>query len=249
MPPDAQTTGKGPALGPRMMLQDRDIWIFDLDNTLYPAECNLFTQVSRRMTLFIAERFGLDHAAARELQKSYFARHGTTLRGLMTERGVKPDEVLAYVHDIDFSGLSPDPRLARAIANLPGRKLIHTNGSRDYAIRVLERLQLGDVFDHIFDIIAADFMPKPDISGYRKLVAAHGVDPRRAVMVEDIARNLIPAAELGMATCWIACDGADRENFWAAEGLSDAHIHYRISDLASWLEECYLGPPKNQKRA
>lgn len=229
------------------MLQDRDIWIFDLDNTLYPAECNLFTEVSGRMTRFIAERFALDLHAARRLQKGYFQRYGTTLRGLMTERDVAPEEFLAFVHDIDFSPLAPDPRLARAIAGLPGRKLIHTNGSRDYALRVLERLELGDFFDDIFDIVAADFLPKPDISGYRKLLDEHGVDPRRAVMVEDIARNLIPAADLGMITCWLAKDMADHENFWAAEGLSDAHIHYRVSDLASWLEQCYVSPPKNQK--
>lgn len=231
------------------MLQDRDIWIFDLDNTLYPAECNLFAEVSRRMTRFIAERFALDMQAARRLQKGYFQRYGTTLRGLMTERGIAPEEFLAFVHDIDFSPLSPDLRLARAIAALPGRKLIHTNGSRDYALRVLERLELGHFFDDIFDIVAADFLPKPDASGYRKLLAAHGVDPRRAVMVEDIARNLIPAADLGMVTCWIAGNMEDSENFWAAEGMSDAHIHYRVSDLASWLEQCYVSPPKNQKRA
>lgn len=229
------------------MLQNRDIWIFDLDNTLYPAECNLFAAVSRRMTHFIADHFALDFSAARRLQKHYFQRYGTTLRGLMTEKAVAPDEFLAFVHDIDFSGLVPDPRLARALAALPGRKLIHTNGSRDYASRVLAQLELGHLFDDIFDIAAADFLPKPDVSGYQKLLTEHGVDPRRAVMVEDIARNLIPAADLGMVTCWLAHDGSDLENFWAAEGMSDAHIHFRISDLASWLEQCYASPPKNQK--
>lgn len=217
-------------------MKGRDIWIFDLDNTLYPADSNLFAQVSRRMTRFIADRFGLDWDAARRLQKSYFQTYGTTLRGLMTEKRVEAGEFLAYVHDIDLAPLRPDSRLNQALESLPGRKFIHTNASTDYAERVLDRLGLGGAFEAIFDIAEADFRPKPDISGYRRLVHRHGLDPHRAVMVEDIARNLIPAAELGMATAWI-----DTGSSWSSDGASFGHIHHKVGDLAGWLAEVTAG--------
>ncbi|RMF07921.1 MAG: pyrimidine 5'-nucleotidase [Alphaproteobacteria bacterium] len=207
-----------------------EAWIFDLDNTLYPAECNLFDQVDRRMAAFIAKRFGLEAEQARRIQKRYFREYGTTLRGLMSEHEIDADEYLAFVHDIDVSAVPPDPVLARAVSRLPGRKFIHTNASTDYAEKILDRLGLAGLFDGIFDIRDAGFAPKPDRSGYQKLVDRYGIDPARAVMVEDIARNLIPAAELGMTTVWrpTATD-------WSGDGADERFIDHVIDDLADWL--------------
>lgn len=208
-----------------------ETWIFDLDNTLYPAECNLFAEVDRRMGQFIAGRLSLDPQAARTLQKSYFREYGTTLRGLMSEHGVDADEYLDFVHAVDLSPVSRDPVLVRAIADLPGRKLVHTNASTDYALRILERLGIGGYFDGVFDIRDAQFAPKPDVSGYEALIERHGVNPARAVMVEDIARNLVPASRLGMTTVWLPT-GSD----WSADGAEEDHIDHVIDDIATWLQ-------------
>jgi putative hydrolase of the HAD superfamily len=216
--------------------RDVRVWIFDLDNTLYPAACSLFAQVDRRMGRFIADRFGLPLEAARLEQKRLFRDHGTTLRGLMTERGVDPVEFMDFVHDIDVGGLPPDPRLADGLARLPGRKLIHTNGSVAHARRVTERLGIADAFEAVFDIAAGDWIPKPDPRPYAALVARYGVDPTRACMVEDIARNLVPAAAMGMTTVWVRSE-AD----WARPGRGGVgageHVHHEVDDLPGFVAE------------
>jgi putative hydrolase of the HAD superfamily len=208
-----------------------ELWLFDLDNTLYPAGCDLFGLIERRMGAFIAETFGLTPEAARERQKRYFQRYGTTLRGLMVEHGIDPHRYLAFVHDIDLSSLSADPRLERALAGVPGRKLIFTNASRHHARRVLARLGLERHFEAIHDIIDAGFRPKPDPAAYAELPGRYGFDPARACMVEDMARNLPPAAALGMTTVWVRT-GID----WSAPGPGDHQsIHHITDDLAEWL--------------
>ncbi|MEZ5670364.1 MAG: pyrimidine 5'-nucleotidase [Alphaproteobacteria bacterium] len=207
-----------------------DTWIFDLDNTLYPATTDLFTQVRDRMTHYIGARFGLAFDEARALQRRYYLEHGTTLRGLMSNDGVDPAEFLGFVHDIDLDGLAPATGLRAALARLPGRRLIYTNASTMHAKRVAERLGIFDLFDAVFDIVAADFEPKPDQAAFDRMVAAHGVDPRRAAFFEDIGRNLQPAAARGMATVLVR--GNDEP------GLDDgdrAHIHFEVDDLAEWL--------------
>ncbi|MEX1148258.1 MAG: pyrimidine 5'-nucleotidase [Sphingomonadales bacterium] len=212
------------------MWQSVEAWIFDLDNTLYPAECNLFDQVSGRMGQYIADRLDLDPVSARALQKQYFRDFGTTLRGLMSEHGVDADDYLAYVHDIDFSAIVADPALASAMRALPGTRIIHTNASRDYALRVVDRLGLDGLFDDIFDIRDADFLPKPELAGYQTLIARNGIDPRRAVMVEDIARNLAPASALGMTTVWLPTASE-----WSHDGADENFIDHVIDDLGGWL--------------
>jgi putative hydrolase of the HAD superfamily len=212
-------------------LGEIETWIFDLDNTLYPASCRLFTQIEARMTAFIAERFALPPEAARARQKAYFRAHGTTMRGLMLEDGVDPEAFLAYVHQIDLTALPPDPALGAALARLPGRKIVHTNGSLRHAERVLERLGVEGAFSGIFDVKAAGWEPKPALSGYRELLRRYEVAPERALMIEDIAKNLAPAAALGMTTAWLRT-----LNDWALEGASEPHIHYVIDDLARFLE-------------
>ena len=211
-------------------LSELEHWVFDLDNTLYPAANSLFDQVDQRMGRFIAEKFDLEQGAARELQKHFFRTHGTTLRGLMSEHGTSPDEFLDFVHDVDFSGLEANPELAGALAGLPGRKVIYTNADVPYAEKVLQRIGIEGFFDDIFDIRRAEFTPKPDRGSFRKMMEHTGVEPAKSVMVEDIARNLEPAREAGMTTVWVPT-----HQTWSRDGMNEAHIDYTVEDLTGWL--------------
>ena len=212
----------------QIRLAEADCWIFDLDNTLYPDDLGLFGQISRRMTEFIRARMGLAYDQARALQSRYFREYGTTLRGLMVRDGVDADAFLDFVHDIDLTGLTPDPRLSTALKQLPGRKLIFTNGSRSHAERILARRDLTGLFDDIIDIVASDFVPKPDPRPYDVLVKRHNVDPHRSVMVEDIARNLVPARALGMTTVWVRTATAFGKS-------ADGAVDHAVDDLPQWL--------------
>jgi putative hydrolase of the HAD superfamily len=207
-------------------------WVFDLDNTLYPARCNLFDQVDRRIGLFIEDLLRLDRVAARDLQKRYFREHGTTLRGLMTHHRVDPGAFLHFVHEIDIEPVPPSPELDAALGRLPGRKFIFTNGSVAHADRIMTRLGVARHFDGIFDIVAADYLPKPDPTTYRSMIARHGIDPARAAMIEDLPRNLRPAAALGMTTV-LVLTGEE----WAMTDEPGDHIHHVTDDLVGWLGE------------
>ncbi|MCP1469086.1 putative hydrolase of the HAD superfamily [Sphingobium sp. OAS761] len=180
-----------------------DTWIFDLDNTLYPAKADLFALMDVKMGEFIQGLLGCDARIARDTQKRYFMEHGTTLAGLMHHHGIEPADYLTYVHDISMDRLKVDEALNRHIAALPGRRLIFTNGDADYAARVLDRLGLADAFELIHDIHACQYVPKPDPSGYDLLCRVHGIDPSRAAFFEDMARNLRPAKAIGMTTIWV----------------------------------------------
>ncbi len=217
-------------------LRDAETWIFDLDNTLYPAAIDLFGQIDDRMRAFIARFLGLDLDAAYALQKQYFNLYGTSMRGLMDRHGMDPAPFLAHVHDIDVSVLDPSPLLEEALAALPGRKLVFTNASVAHAERVLNQLGVTHHFADIFDIVAADYRPKPEPEIYRLMVDRHGVEPTRSVMVEDMARNLVPAAALGMTTVWVRT-GSD----WGAMGSDAGHIHHVVDDLPEWLAEVAAG--------
>ena len=205
-------------------------WIFDLDNTLYPASANLFDQVDARMTGFIQDLLGVDWDEAHAVQKAYFHGHGTTLSGLMTEHDVDPHAFLAYVHDIEMDVLDHDAPLVAAIAKLPGRKLVFTNGDTPYATRILERLGLSESFEAIHDIHAMDLMPKPHASAYTGLCAAFDIDPTQALFADDMARNLTPAKAIGMTTVWI--DNGSEQSPDAARD----HIDFTVPVLAPWLE-------------
>ena len=211
-------------------------WVFDLDNTLYPASCGLFAQIDDRMRGFIAGLFGIPLDQAQNIQKSYFAEYGTTLRGLMDSRGIDPQPYLKYVHDIDIGPINPDPALEAVLAKLGGRKIIFTNATRAHARRVMERLGVGHHFEAVFDIESAGFLPKPRPEIYKKLVTDYDLDPSRTVMIEDIARNLAPAADIGMTTLWLR-----GETRWGKEGADmsggGAHIHYQTGELTGWLED------------
>ncbi|MEE8334736.1 MAG: pyrimidine 5'-nucleotidase [Alphaproteobacteria bacterium] len=223
-----------PAIDPGQV----ETWIFDLDNTLYPASCNLFAQVDRLMGRFIQELLSLGPEEARRLQKRYFREHGTTLRGLMNHHDVDPEAFLDFVHRIDFSVIEPSPALDAALAALDGRKLVFTNATKQYAERVLNRIGVGHHFEAIFDIVAADYRPKPERESYHCLIQQHGIDPTRAVLVEDIARNLAPAAELGMTTVWVPND-----TDWSRAGAEDGHVHHVTENLVDWLSALVAPAP------
>jgi len=214
-----------------------DAWVFDLDNTLYPSDSDLWPSIDKRITLFLMTLFGLDGLSARALQKHYYQRHGTTLRGLIDEGVARPEEFLAFVHDIDRSTLRPDPSLAAQIAALPGRKLIFTNGSRDHALRTAAQLGMADLFEDVFDIVASNMIPKPAAAAYATFFDKHGVDPARAAMFEDIARNLEIPRALGMTTTLVTAkiDQADHREAHD-RAVDDAHaIDFSTSDLAGFL--------------
>ncbi len=208
-----------------------DTWIFDLDNTLYPARANLFARIDARMTAFIADLLGVDRAEAHRVQKAYFLGHGTTLAGLMAEHAVDPHAFLAYVHDIEMDVLEEDAPLAAALARLPGRKIVFTNGDKPYALKVLERLGLGGSFEGVHDIHAMDLAPKPQASAYAGLCAAFDIDPRTALFVEDMARNLKPAKAIGMTTVWVD-NGSEQ-----AADADRSFIDYTVTELTPWLEQ------------
>lgn len=205
-------------------------WVFDLDNTLYPARTNLFAQIDRRMGEYIREHFDLPPDEARALQKRLFRDYGTTLNGLMREREIDPGPFLEYVHDIDISAIGPSPALAAALGDLPGRKIVFTNGSVRHAERVLTRLGVVAQFDGIFDIVAADYVPKPDPGPYRTMLDRYGLAPASTVMVEDMARNLLPAHRLGMTTVWVRTPSD-----WGQPLPGDGHIDIAVDDTAEWL--------------
>jgi putative hydrolase of the HAD superfamily len=212
-------------------LRHIDTWIFDLDNTLYPASADLFSHIDRRMGAFIADLLACDAEEAHRIQKGYYRAHGTTLRGLMDAHDIDPREFLAFVHDVPMDAIVHDARLVAAIAGLPGRKLVFTNGDRDYAERVLMRLGLGESFEAIHDIHACGYLPKPDPRAYASLADALAIDPARALFADDIARNLAPAKAIGMTTLWID-NGSDG-------GRHDALPHaidYTTGELGDWLD-------------
>lgn len=222
-------------------LLNKDVWVFDLDNTLYPAECDLFAEIDQRMTDFVARFLRLERAEARAVQKQYYAEHGTTLNGLMTLHGMAPDEFLAHVHEIDLSPLPKTPDLADAIAMQPGRKFVYTNGSRRHAERVTQYMGLQTVFDGHFAIEDSAFTPKPAVQSYEAFCRRFDVSPDRAVFFEDLARNLAPAHALGFATVLVHSD-----KDWSHEpkdarpaAVGDdrpEHIDYVTGNLTEFLQ-------------
>jgi putative hydrolase of the HAD superfamily len=215
-----------------------DTWVFDLDNTLYPHHLNLWQQVDHRIRDYIAKYLDIAHDEAFRLQKDYYRRYGTSMRGLMTEHGMKPDDFLDFVHEIDHSPLTPDPALGAALEKLPGRKLILTNGTRKHADAVMRRLDIHAHFEDVFGIIEAELEPKPSAKTYERFLARHGVDPSRSAMFEDLARNLAVPHALGMTTVLVVPEGT-REVFredWELEGRDAAHVDYVTDSLADFLK-------------
>ena len=212
-------------------LRHIDTWLFDLDNTLYPPEAEFMSLIEGRMTRFVARETGLPRDEAFALQKKYLSEHGTTLAGLMANHGVDPEAFLDEVHDVSMAGLQPDAELRAAIAALPGRRLVFTNGDRRHAERVLRKLELDDLFEATFHIALADYIPKPHPKTFARMVEAHDVEPKRTAFFEDTARNLAPAFELGMTTVLVGPQ---------AEASDHPFVHFRTRHLAPFLRTARL---------
>lgn len=199
-------------------------WVFDLDNTLYPPHMRLFDQIEVRMTAWVMDSLGVDRAEADRLRVAYWRQYGTTLAGLMREHALEPGAYLHAVHDIDFSVLSPDPTLAAQIDALPGRKIIYTNGTEPYARNVIAARGLEGLFDAIYGVEHAGFLPKPEAAAFDAVFAADGLDPARAAMFEDDPRNLAAPHALGMRTVHVAPAPAP-----------ETHIEFHTDDLPEFL--------------
>ncbi len=222
-----------------------DTWVFDLDNTLYPAHHDLWNQIDMRMKGYIAALLGIASEDAFVIQKDYYRRYGTSLRGLMIEHGIDAAAFLDHVHDVDLSTLEQEPKLAQMIEALPGRKLVYTNGSERHARNVLARLGMDGQFEAVHDIVAGEFHPKPTAEAYQRFLKAHGVEAGRAAMFEDLARNLEVPHALGMVTVLVRAAGevgSTRES-WELEGHQERYVDHVTTDLAAFLEQL---PPRGR---
>jgi len=216
----------------RRALAGAAVWLFDLDNTLYPASCRLFDQIHVKMNAYIMGLLSVGEDEAMRLRRHYFVTYGTTLSGLMKEHAIDPDGFLEFVHDIDVSAVAPNPALDMALARLPGRKLVFTNADTGHAENILGRLGVAHHFEAIFDIADADYLPKPDPLPYARIVETYGVSPGGAVMLDDMSVNLAPAAAMGMTTVWV------RTHYdWSGDEADEhTHVHHATDDLTGWLE-------------
>jgi putative hydrolase of the HAD superfamily len=207
-------------------------WIFDLDNTLYSGDTKVFDQVDKKMSKFISEKLNVSVEEAKKIQKNYFHEYNTTLNGMIKNHEIDANEFLEFVHDVDLDFLKADKPLEREIAKLEGKKFIFTNGSKAHVANVTKRIGIEKLFDGIFDIVESDFIPKPSIEPYKKIIEKYKIEPQYSIFIEDIARNLKPAHELGMKTVWIKNDEP-----WAAEFSDSDFINYKTDNLAKFLKE------------
>ena len=213
-------------------LKNIKYWLFDLDNTLYSGATKVFDQVDKKMSMFISSKLNISKEEAKKIQKNYFVEYNTTLNGMIKNHKIDANEFLEFVHDIDLSFLKKDKQLEEEISKINGKKIIFTNGSRAHAINVTKRLGIERYFDDIFDIVSADFIPKPSPKTYKKIIEKYKIEPQYSIFIEDIARNLKPAHELGMKTVWIINDEP-----WAAEFSDSNFIDYKTDKLSKFLKE------------
>ena len=218
-----------------MQLQKKiDTWIFDLDNTLYSADSGIFQQVGTLMGKFVAKHLKINIKKAKEIQRKYYKKHGTTLRGLMDNHGIDPDHFLDEVHRLDYSIVGSNKTLNEELHKLEGRKIIYTNANRQHANDILIRLELTNVFDEIFDIKTANYIPKPEASPYEQIISEFNIDPITTIMFDDIAKNLVPAKNVGFASVWI---DVGYENFSDDIAKSKKYLDYETKDLSLFLDE------------
>ena len=208
-----------------------DTWLFDLDNTLYPMDSGFMGQVETRMTDYVQQITGLAREDAYKLQKQYLADYGLTLGGLITNHGVDPEEYHALFHDLSLESLAHDPRLIAALERLPGRRLIFTNSDAIHTRRIMDHLGLSHLFDEVFHIGSANYVPKPAPATFAKLVVDHTVDPATTAFFEDRADNLAPAFDLGMTTVLVGPH---------AEASTAPFVRYKAANLSSFLEDAVL---------
>ena len=213
-------------------LQIVKYWIFVLDNTLYSGKTKVFEQVDKKMSKYISEKLNITIEEARKIQKNYFHEYNTTLNGMIKNHKIDANEFLEFVHDIDIDFLKKDLELQKELLKLKGKKIIFTNGSRKHALNVTQKIGIDQCFDDIFDIVDSNFVPKPAIEPYNELVKKHKIDPKSCLFVEDIARNLKPAYEMGMKTVWI-----ENEEPWAKKFSDSSFINYKTNNLSEFLKK------------
>jgi putative hydrolase of the HAD superfamily len=216
-------------------LQTINCWLFDLDNTLYSGKTKVFEQVDKKMSKFISDKLNVNLEEAKKIQKSYFYEYNTTLNGMIKNHQIDADEFLDFVHDIDVDFLKKDIKLGDELKKLNGKKIIFTNGSRKHAINITQRIGVHEYFDDIFDIVDSGFIPKPATETYVKLVKKHKIDPNLCVFIEDIARNLKPAYEMGMKTVWI-----ENDEPWAKKFSDSDFVNYKTNNLSEFLKKINL---------
>ena len=207
-------------------------WIFDLDNTLYSGQTKVFSEVDKKMSSFISEKFNVNLIEAKKIQKEYFYEYGTTLSGLMKKKSVDPNEFLEFVHDIDISWLPKDKILKEELIKIKEKKYIFSNGSHAHINNVTNQLGINGLFDGAFDITDGDFVPKPHLEPYKKLVEKFRIDPKQSILIEDIAHNLEQAKNLGMKTCWL-----ENDETFAKKDADKSYIDYKINNLSSFLQK------------
>jgi putative hydrolase of the HAD superfamily len=240
----------GSARPAQTRLAETRVWIFDLDNTLYPSECKLFIEIEHRMGAFMARLLGVSYEQAQHLRKTYYRQFGTTLNGLMRVHKIEPGPFLDYVHDIDLSAVEPHPELRTAIERLPGRRLIFTNGSRRHAERVAGKIGVLDLFEDICDIASCGYIPKPDAAAFDHFVRAHGVAAREAAMFEDMPHNLEVPHAMGMATVLVKTRHPEhpRQREIAKWTAPPEYVHHITDDLVGLLDGLFP-PPAADRRA
>jgi len=207
-------------------------WIFDLDNTLYSGQTKVFSEVDKKMSAFISKKMSVDLTKAKEIQKKYFYEYGTTLSGLMKQDNIDPHDFLEFVHDIDISWLPKDLELRKELTKIKEKKYIFTNGSHAHVENITKQLGINDLFDGAFDIVDANFVPKPHLDPYKKIIKKFKLDPKTSILIEDIAHNLEQAKNLGMKTCWL-----ENEEAFAKKDANKSYIDYKIKNLPSFLQE------------
>ena len=214
-------------------------WIFDLDNTLYPADSGIFHQVHVLMGKFISKYLNIEIKQAQKIQRKYYKKHGTTLKGLMENYKIDPDLFLEEVHRLDYSIIHPNYELKKSLKKINGKKFIFTNANKKHADVVLDRLQISSLFDGIFDIKMANYIPKPEIEPYEKLIETYNINPQRTIMFDDIARNLVPASKIGFTTVWI---NVGLENFSDDVARSKKYLDHQTTRLSNWLNSIEIKP-------
>lgn len=234
---DRKSHDEAPDLRPDFRPDFRHVksWIFDLDNTLYRADNGIFAQIESRMTDYVTAFLKLPRDAARSRQKDLYRQYGTTLNGLMREHDCDAEDYLGFVHDIDLGDLGPDAELGAALAMLPGRRFVFTNGCRNHAARILNRLDMTHLFDDVWDVRTMGFAPKPQAAAYDSVVAAGGLNPGESALFDDIARNLVPARAMGMTTIWLKTD-APWGNHGPLMDVSAGDIDHETDNLTQFLQ-------------
>ena len=222
-------------------LQAIKCWIFDLDNTLYSGKTRVFEQVDKKMSKYISEKLNVNMVEAKEIQKNYFYEYNTTLNGMINNHKIDANEFLEFVHDVNIDFLKKDSLLNEELMKLDGKKIIFTNSSRKHAMNVIRKIGIDQHFDDIFDIVDSEFVPKPDIVSYKKLVEKHKIDPKLCVFIEDIARNLKPAYEMGMKTIWI-----ENDEPWARKFSDSNFVNYKTNNLPEFLKQINLLKAANE---